>query len=164
MLDQNLHAHQHETDTTDEDRLGFISEAEMCIRDRGYSDSFSFNHPAGKCPRCDGLGMVTDLDIHKLVDFDKCLNDEDVIHFPTFTTGAWRWKRYAYSGLFDLDKKIRDYSPEELELFLYSPQIRLKNPPSNWPKSARFEGIYPRTVSYTHLDVYKRQLLICWIL
>lgn len=110
----------------------------------GYSDSFSFNHPAGKCPRCDGLGMVTDLDIHKLVDFDKCLNDEDVIHFPTFTTGAWRWKRYAYSGLFDLDKKIRDYSPEELELFLYSPQIRLKNPPSNWPKSARFEGIYPR--------------------
>ena len=88
--------------------------------------------------------MVTDLDIHKLVDFDKCLNDEDVIHFPTFTTGAWRWKRYAYSGLFDLDKKIRDYSPEELELFLYSPQIRLKNPPSNWPKSARFEGIYPR--------------------
>lgn len=110
----------------------------------GYSDSFSFNHPAGKCPRCDGLGMVTDLDIHKLVDFNKCLNDEDVIHFPTFTTGAWRWKRYAYSGLFDLNKKIKDYSEEELNLFLYSPQIRLKNPPSNWPKSAKFEGIYPR--------------------
>lgn len=110
----------------------------------GYSDSFSFNHPAGKCPRCDGLGVVTDLDIHKLVDFDKCLNDEGVINFPAFTTGAWRWKRYAYSGLFDLDKKIRDYSKEELELFLYSPQIRLKNPPSHWPKSAKFEGIYPR--------------------
>ena len=110
----------------------------------GYSDSFSFNHPAGKCPRCDGLGMVTDLDIHKLVDFDKCLNDEDVIHFPTFTTGAWRWKRYAYSGLFDLNKKIKDYSKEELDLFLHSPQIRLKNPPFNWPKSAKFEGLYPR--------------------
>ena len=110
----------------------------------GYSDSFSFNHPAGKCERCDGLGVVTDLDIHKLVDFDKCLNDEDVIHYPTFTTGAWRWKRYAYSGLFDLNKKIRDYSEEELQMFLYSPQIRLKNPPSNWPKSAKFEGIYPR--------------------
>ena len=110
----------------------------------GYSDSFSFNHPAGKCERCDGIGEVTDLDIHKLVDFDKCLNDEDVIHFPTFTTGAWRWKRYAYSGLFDLNKKIRDYSEEELNLFLYSPQIRLKNPPANWPKSAKFEGMYPR--------------------
>ena len=110
----------------------------------GYSDTFSFNHPAGKCPRCDGLGEVTELDIHKLVDFNKCLNDEDVIHFPTFTTGAWRWKRYAYSGLFDLNKKIRDYSKEELDLFLYSPQIKLKNPPANWPKSAKFEGIYPR--------------------
>ena len=110
----------------------------------GYSDSFSFNHPSGKCPRCDGLGMVTELDIHKLVDFDKCLNDEDVIHFPTFTTGAWRWKRYAYSGLFDLNKKIKDYSEEELNMFLYSPQVRLKNPPSNWPKSAKFEGMYPR--------------------
>ena len=110
----------------------------------GYSDSFSFNHPSGSCPRCGGLGTVTDLDIHKLVDFDKCLNDEDVIHFPTFTTGAWRWKRYAYSGLFDLNKKIRDYTPQELDLLLYSPQIRLKNPPDNWPKSAKFEGLYPR--------------------
>ncbi|MCI2082796.1 MAG: excinuclease ABC subunit UvrA [Bacteroidales bacterium] len=110
----------------------------------GYSDCFSFNHPAGSCPRCGGLGTVTDLDIHKLVDFDKCLNDVDVIHFPTFTTGAWRWKRYAYSGLFDLDKKIRNYSREELDLFLYSPQVKLKDPPPNWPKSAKFEGIYPR--------------------
>lgn len=110
----------------------------------GYSDTFSFNHPAGKCPRCDGLGEVTELDIHKLVDFDKSLNDEDTIHFPTFGRGLWRWKRYAYSGLFDLDKKIKDYSPEELELFLHSPQIRLKNPPPNWPKSAKFEGIFPR--------------------
>ena len=61
-------------------------------------------------PFCEGLGVVTELDIHKLVDFDKCLNDEGVIKWPAFTTGAWRWKRYAYSGLFDLNKKIKDYS------------------------------------------------------
>ena len=42
----------------------------------GYSDSFSFNHPSGKCERCEGLGVVTELDIHKLVDFDKCLNED----------------------------------------------------------------------------------------
>lgn len=110
----------------------------------GYSDVFSFNHPSGKCQRCEGLGEVKDLDIHKLVDFNKCLNDEGVINYPAFTTGAWRWKRYAYSGLFDLNKKIKDYSKEELDLFLYSPQIKLKNPPEQWPKSAKFEGIYPR--------------------
>ena len=110
----------------------------------GYSDSFSFNHPQGSCPRCAGLGEIRELDIHKLVDFDKSLNDEDTIHYIAFGKGGWRWIRYAHSGLFDLDKKIRDYSPEELDLFLNSPQIRLKNPPKNWPKTAKYEGLIPR--------------------
>ncbi len=110
----------------------------------GYSDTFSFNHPMGSCPRCAGLGEIRELDIHKLVDFDKSLNDEDTIHYIAFGKGGWRWIRYAYSGLFDLDKKIKDYSPEELDLFLNSPQIKLKNPPSNWPKSAKYEGLIPR--------------------
>ena len=110
----------------------------------GYSDTFSFNHPMGSCPRCAGLGEIRELDIHKLVDFDKSLNDEDTIHYIAFGKGGWRWIRYAHSGLFDLDKKIKDYSPEELDLFLNSPQIKLKNPPSNWPKSAKYEGLIPR--------------------
>ena len=110
----------------------------------GYSDVFSFNHPMGSCPRCAGLGEIRELDIHKLVDFNKSLNDEDTIHYIAFGKGGWRWIRYAHSGLFDLDKKIKDYSPEELELFLNSPQIRLKNPPKNWPKSAKYEGLIPR--------------------
>ena len=110
----------------------------------GYSDAFSFNHPSGSCPRCAGLGEIRELDIHKLVDFDKSLNDEDTIHYIAFGKGGWRWIRYAHSGLFDLDKKIKDYTPEELDLFLNSPQIKLKNPPSNWPKTAKYEGLIPR--------------------
>ena len=110
----------------------------------GYSDAFSFNHPSGSCPRCAGLGEIRELDIHKLVDFDKSLNDEDTIHYIAFGKGGWRWIRYAHSGLFDLNKKIKDYTPKELDLFLNSPQIKLKNPPSNWPKSAKYEGLIPR--------------------
>ena len=110
----------------------------------GYAESFSFNHPEGSCLRCSGLGEIRELDIHKLVDFDKSLNDEDTIHYIAFGKGGWRWIRYARSGLFDLDKKIKDYSPEELELFLYSPQIKLKNPPAGWPKTAKYEGLIPR--------------------
>ena len=110
----------------------------------GYAESFSFNHPEGSCPRCSGLGEIRELDIHKLVDFNKSLNDEDTIHYIAFGKGGWRWIRYAHSGLFDLDKKICDYSPKELDLFLNSPQIRLKNPPSNWPKTAKYEGLIPR--------------------
>lgn len=110
----------------------------------GYSDKFSFNHPQGSCPRCDGIGEITELDVHKLVDFDKCLNDSGVINYVAFEPGQWRWIRYAYSGLFDLDKKMKDYSREELELFLYSPQIRLKNPGKGWPKTAKYEGLVHR--------------------
>lgn len=110
----------------------------------GYSDTFSFNNPQGCCPRCSGLGEIRELDIHKLVDFNKSLNDEDTIHYIAFHKGGWRWIRYAHSGLFDLDKKIKDYSPEELDLFLNSPQIKLKNPPANWPKTAKYEGLIPR--------------------
>ena len=72
----------------------------------GYSDMFSFSHPQRSCPRCVGLGEIRELDIHKLVDFDKSLNDEDTIHYIAFGKGGWRWIRYAHSGLFDLDKKI----------------------------------------------------------
>lgn len=110
----------------------------------GYSDTFSFNHPQGRCTRCDGLGEVTEVDVHKLVDFNKSLNEEGVIHYAAFKPGEWRWIRYACSGLFDTDKKIRDYTPEELELFLYSPQIRLKKPPTEWPKTAKYEGLMTR--------------------
>lgn len=110
----------------------------------GYSDMFSFNHPQGRCTRCDGLGTITELDVHKLVDFDKSLNEDGVINYVAFKPGEWRWIRYACSGLFDLNKKIRDYSAEELELFLYSPQIRLKNPPAEWPKTAKYEGLMTR--------------------
>lgn len=110
----------------------------------GYSDTFSFNHPQGSCPRCDGLGTVSELDVHKLVDFNKCLNDKGVIHYVTFEPGQWRWIRYAKSGLFDLNKKIKDYSKEELDMFLYSPPIKLKNPPVEWPRTAKFEGLMHR--------------------
>lgn len=50
----------------------------------GYSDTFSFNHPDGKCPTCDGLGKVTEIHLHQLVDFNKSLN-EDPIDFLRFT-------------------------------------------------------------------------------
>ena len=74
----------------------------------GYSDTFSFNHPQGRCTRCDGLGEIRELDIHKLVDFNKSLNEDGVINYVAFKPGEWRWIRYANTGLFDLDKKIKD--------------------------------------------------------
>lgn len=109
----------------------------------GYSDIFSFNNPKGMCETCSGLGYVEDIDLDELLDYDKSLN-EDAIKFPSFRPDSWRGKRYLYSGLFDNDKKLKDYTEEEMNTFLYTEPTKLKNPPSNWPRTAKFEGLIHR--------------------
>ena len=110
----------------------------------GYSDSFSFNHPNGRCPRCDGLGEITELDVHKLVDFDKCLNDPGVINYVAYEPGQWRWLYYGACGFFDNNKKIRDFTREELDLFLYQEPMVIKNPPKDYYKNGNYEGLMYR--------------------
>ncbi|HBK31932.1 MAG TPA: daunorubicin resistance protein DrrC [Porphyromonadaceae bacterium] len=109
----------------------------------GHSTLFSFNNPQGMCPVCEGLGKTNVVDIDELIDKDKSLN-EGAIHFPTFEPGGWRWTRYAYSGLFDNDKKIRDYSSEEWHNLLYADGIKLTDADPRFPKTGIYEGIIPR--------------------
>ncbi|MCO4355576.1 excinuclease ABC subunit UvrA [Staphylococcus agnetis] len=109
----------------------------------GYSDVFSFNNPNGMCETCQGLGYVEDIDLNELLYYEKSLN-EGAINFPSFKPDSWRGKRYRYSGLFDNDKKLKDYTEEEMHTFLYTEPTTLKNPPSNWPKTAKFEGLIHR--------------------
>ncbi|MCU5745686.1 excinuclease ABC subunit UvrA [Staphylococcus sp. SQ8-PEA] len=109
----------------------------------GYSDIFSFNNPKGMCTTCSGLGYIEDIDLNELLDFNKSLN-EDAINFPSFRPDSWRGKRYLYTGLFDNDKKLKDYTPDELDTFLYTKPTKLKNPPEEWPRTAKFEGLVHR--------------------
>lgn len=109
----------------------------------GYSDVFSFNNPTGMCGGCQGLGKMEAVDIERLLDKNKSLN-EGAIRFPTFEPGGWRLTRYIYSGFFNNDKKIIDYSPEELELLLYADGIKVKDPLPEWPKTSLYEGVVPR--------------------
>ena len=110
----------------------------------GYSDSFSFNHPQGRCPRCDGLGEITELDVHKLVNFDKSLNESGCINYVAYEPGQWRWLYYGACGLFDPNKKIKDFTEEELRLFLYQEPMQLKNPLPEYYKNGRYEGLMYR--------------------
>ncbi|SEO16263.1 ATP-binding cassette domain-containing protein [Acinetobacter sp. yr461] len=110
----------------------------------GYSNVFSFNHPNGMCPQCEGIGLEQIIDIYKILDLNKSLNEEGAINFPTYQPTAWRWTRYADSGYFDLDKKLKDYSEKEWDLFLYAPQHKPLNPTSKWRKTALYEGLVTR--------------------
>ena len=109
----------------------------------GYSPSYSFNDPAGMCPECEGLGTVVDIDLDELIDPEKNI-DEGPVRFSQFRPKVYRWKRFAYCGLFDRKKPLKDYTPEELELFLYAEQFKLPNPDPRFPKTARFDGVVTR--------------------
>ncbi|WP_353719399.1 excinuclease ABC subunit UvrA [Dyadobacter sp. 676] len=84
----------------------------------GFSNAFSFNDPAGMCPECNGLGKKVELDLDKFLDRTKSLN-EGAILFPVFAVGTWYWKAYTFSGMLDNDKKLQDYSDEEMHTLLY---------------------------------------------
>lgn len=106
----------------------------------GYSNAYSFNDPQGMCPSCEGLGRRVELILEKLVDTSKSLNDGP-INFPSFNRGGWFWKLYANAGLFDNDKKLRDYTDEEREIFLHGTDATV---PLEWKGGtihSKFEGL-----------------------
>lgn len=85
---------------------------------------FSFNTPQGMCPECAGLGKSVQLDLDRFLDRAKSLNGGALLH-PEFKVGKWFWKTYALSGLFDNDKPICEYSPEELNALLHGADVKV---------------------------------------
>ncbi|WP_129840859.1 excinuclease ABC subunit UvrA [Streptomyces sp. RFCAC02] len=90
----------------------------------GPATHFSFNSPEGMCPRCEGLGRVSDIDIDQLVDRDRSLN-EGAITAPNFGVDTWYWQVMAGSGLYDPDRKLRDFTPREWDDFLNKPATKI---------------------------------------
>jgi excinuclease UvrABC ATPase subunit len=109
----------------------------------GYSNVFSFNHPQGMCPECEGLGFVQTLDVNALIDREKSLH-EGAIRFPTFQPGGWRLTRYTLSGYFDNDKKLKDFTDKEWKILLYAPEHKPRHPNKEWGKTVKYDGIVPR--------------------
>lgn len=95
------------------------------------------------CPTCQGLGQTKQLKVERLLDFDKSLN-QGAIKFPTFQPGGFRWLRYKETGNFDNDKKLKDYTPKELDRLLYDKGSQPDNPTSKWPKTSTYIGIVER--------------------
>lgn len=84
----------------------------------GTASYFSFNDPNGMCPHCSGLGKITELDISYALDEEKSWN-EGMVDLPAFRPGNWYFKQYVESGLFDPNKKLKDYTNQERNLLLY---------------------------------------------
>ena len=99
----------------------------------------SFSITGGMCPRCEGRGTVTDIDLSQLYDDSKSLN-EGAITVPGYTGGGWNSRLYSASGFVDPDKPIRKYTKKERHDFLHHEPVRMKIAGINMT----YEGLIPR--------------------
>ncbi len=107
----------------------------------GNRSMFSFNDPQGKCPECNGIGRKIGVDLSVFLDLSKSLN-EGAILFPEYAVGNyWGWDIFPKSGFFDMDKKLADYTAEEMGLLLHSKPEKVKTQFGDRSVNITFEGI-----------------------
>ncbi|HEV7622961.1 MAG TPA: excinuclease ABC subunit UvrA, partial [Amnibacterium sp.] len=92
---------------------------------RTVKERRSFSITGGMCPRCEGRGTVSDIDLSQLFDDSKSLA-EGALTIPGYTPGGWNYRMYASSGFVDPTKRIRDYTQAELHDLLHHEPVRLK--------------------------------------
>jgi excinuclease UvrABC ATPase subunit len=94
-------------------------------RGAGKTERRSFSVTGGMCPRCEGMGSVTDIDLTQLYDNSKSLA-EGAITIPGYTADGWAVRIFSASGFLDPDKPIRDYTETELHDFLHREPTKVK--------------------------------------
>jgi excinuclease UvrABC ATPase subunit len=106
----------------------------------GKTVTKTFASTGGMCPRCEGRGTVSDIDLTQLFDDSKSLA-EGAITIPGYKTDSW-WTTgiYIESGFLDPDKPIRKYTKKELHDFLYKEPVKVKVKGVN----LTYEGLVPK--------------------
>lgn len=117
----------------------------------GNSNAFSFNDPQGMCPECNGIGKKMGVVADTFLDMDKSLN-EGAVQVPVFAT--WEKTSYASSGFFDNDKKLSDFTSEEMELLLYGKNLKYKLQIGGGTMNATYLGVIEKfEKSYIKRDI-----------
>lgn len=106
----------------------------------GYANSFSFNDPQGMCPECSGMGKKVGLNLNKALDRSLSLNSGALL-IPEYQVETWGWSICTQSGLFDNDKKLKDFTKAEMDLLLYSDPHKIKSKVAGKDINLTFEGI-----------------------
>ena len=108
-------------------------------RGPGKSVKAKFTLTGGMCPRCEGMGSVTDFDLTQLYDDSKSLS-EGALTIPGYSSDGWYGRIFAGSGFFDPDKPIREFTKKELRDLLYREPTKIKVDGIN----LTYEGLIPR--------------------
>jgi excinuclease UvrABC ATPase subunit len=93
----------------------------------------------GMCPRCEGMGSVSDIDLTQLYDDSKSLA-EGALTIPGYKADGWSVRLFTESGFLDPDKPIRKYTKKEFHDFLYKEPVKVKVTGIN----LTYEGLIPQ--------------------
>ena len=106
---------------------------------RVQKEAKTYTLVGGMCPRCEGKGNVSDIDLTQLYDETKSLND-GALTIPGYTGDGWYVRIFTASGFLDPDKPIKDYSKRELDDLLYKAPTKIKVDNIN----LTYEGLVPK--------------------
>ncbi|WP_036373826.1 excinuclease ABC subunit UvrA [Micromonospora sp. ATCC 39149] len=109
-------------------------------RGAGRTVRQTFTRTGGMCPRCEGRGTVSDLDLAQLFDDSKSIA-EGAITIPGWKAdNFWTVRLYAESGFFDPNKPIREFTSKEMHDFLHREPTKVKVEGVN----LTYEGLIPK--------------------
>ena len=101
---------------------------------------YSYNDPRGMCADCEGIGQVAAMDMSAVVDETKSLK-QGALLCRGFEIDSWWCAIYFQSGMFDLDKPIKDFTPaERANLFDLDDARKVKIGKIN----LTYEGVIPK--------------------
>src|SRR6185312_6613636 len=99
----------------------------------------NFTRAGGMCPKCEGMGKVSDLDLTQLYDDTRSLND-GALKIPGYSMDGWHGRIFRGCGFFDADKPIAKFTKRELDALLYKEPTRIKVDGIN----LTYEGLIPK--------------------
>jgi excinuclease UvrABC ATPase subunit len=106
---------------------------------RTTKEKRSFSILGGMCPRCEGRGTVSDIDLTQLYDDSKSLKD-GALTIPGYSMDGWYGRIFLGCGFFDPDKPIEQFTKKEMGDLLYKEPTRIKVDSVN----LTYEGLIPR--------------------
>jgi excinuclease UvrABC ATPase subunit len=103
----------------------------------GKAEKRTFTITGGMCPRCEGMGSVSDIDLSQLYDESKALT-EGAITVPGYSMDGWYGR--IFGAVVPADVPIAQFTPKQLEEFLYGEARKIKVEGIN----LTYEGLVPK--------------------
>ncbi|MFC9352136.1 ATP-binding cassette domain-containing protein [Arthrobacter sp. NPDC057013] len=88
------------------------------------AEKATFNRLGGMCPRCEGMGNVSDFDLTALYDDSKSLSG-GALTIPGYSMDGWYGRIFSGAG-FNMDKPINKFTKKELHDLLYKEPTKIK--------------------------------------